>query len=320
LLQRRRIQQVFDDRRYDVIHFHNVSLFGPRILSIAPRLGSPVKIYTAHEHWLVCPTHVLWKFGQRPCEAPECLRCTIRAKRPPQWWRYTGLLSRCAADVDLFLSPSRFTAQLHAERGFARSFEVLPLFVDIDDSEDTTAKRPHPAPYFVYVGRLEPYKGVDRLIRAVLARPEVDLLIVGAGSEEARLRAMANRHPRIQFVGAQPPELVGGYLRHAIACCIPSLTYEVFGNVAIESLGRGTPVIAHDLGGLTEIIGESGGGILYRSDQELIDALRLLASDRRLRDAMGERGRDAYCKRWSREVHLRDYLALIEQVRTRKGK
>jgi hypothetical protein len=69
-----------------------------------------VKLYTSHEHWLICPTHVLWKFNQAACEKPECLRCTLHAKRPPQLWRYTGLLERMARDVDQFVSPSRFTA------------------------------------------------------------------------------------------------------------------------------------------------------------------------------------------------------------------
>jgi len=75
-----------------------------------------VKMYTTHEHWLICPMHVLWKFNSRPCEKPECLRCTLIGKRPPQVWRYTGLLKRAARHVDQFVSPSRFTAGMHAER------------------------------------------------------------------------------------------------------------------------------------------------------------------------------------------------------------
>ena len=53
--------------------------------------GDAVKLYMAHEHWLVCPTHVLWRHGRELCTGRECLRCTLRYQRPPQLWRYTGL-------------------------------------------------------------------------------------------------------------------------------------------------------------------------------------------------------------------------------------
>ena len=54
----RRIRQIFRENEYDVIHFHNISLAGgPGVLSH----GNGIKLYSAHEHWLVCPTHVLWR-------------------------------------------------------------------------------------------------------------------------------------------------------------------------------------------------------------------------------------------------------------------
>src|SRR6185436_6170417 len=111
------IRRLLASKPYDVIHFHNISLLGPGVLKV--QSSSPaVKMYTTHEHWLICPMHVLWKFNSRPCEKPECLRCTLIGKRPPQVWRYTGLLKRAARHVDQFVSPSRFTAGMHAERGF----------------------------------------------------------------------------------------------------------------------------------------------------------------------------------------------------------
>jgi len=83
-LKARSLAHVLQSRRFDVIHFHNISLLGPGILSLKPKLGETVKVYTTHEHWLVCPTHVLWKFNQEPCTQPECLRCTLQSRRPPR--------------------------------------------------------------------------------------------------------------------------------------------------------------------------------------------------------------------------------------------
>jgi glycosyltransferase involved in cell wall biosynthesis len=317
--QQSEILSVLNHRAYDVIHFHNISLFGPGILTLNPHRSRPLKIYTTHEHWLVCPMHVLWKFNERACESPECLACTLQAKRPPQVWRYTGLLERATSDVDLFLAPSRFAAEKHRERGFGRPFTVLPLFVDQDADEMPAAASPHPRPYVLYVGRLERLKGVETLLPAVAAGPDVDLLIVGAGVDEARLKAMAGSNPRVRFLGAVAPELLGPLYRHALASCIPSLTYEVFPTVAIESLARKTPIIARDLGGLTEIVRESGGGILYRDQAELAAALERIAGDAEARRAMGECGYRMVCERWSKRAHLQSYLGLIHAA-ARNGK
>ena len=309
------IQSILAGGRYDVIHFHNVSLFGPGVLSLEPPGRRPLKVYTTHEHWLICPTHVLWKYNSRPCERPECLTCVVRAGRPPQLWRYTGALGRAAASVDLFLAPSQFTAEMHARRGFGGRFDVLPLFVDVDADDWRRAPRPHERPYYLFVGRLERLKGADTLVRAMAAVPEVDLLIAGSGSEEDRLKTMASSlTSRVRFLGDVPQRDLGPLYGHALACCIPSLTFEVFPTVAIESMARGTPVIAHDLGGLTEIVEQSGGGVLYRTDEELIDALRRVAGEPSLRASLGERGRRAAASLWSKQAHLTRYFTLLDRA------
>ena len=65
--------------RPDVVHFHNLSLIGGPGLLELPAPGA-VKLMTAHEHWLVCPLHVLWKYDGSVCETPECVRCCLQAR------------------------------------------------------------------------------------------------------------------------------------------------------------------------------------------------------------------------------------------------
>lgn len=59
------IKNSLDNGQYDVIHYHNMSLIGISALSYGS--SSAVKLYTTHEHWLVCPMHVLWKFDREIC-------------------------------------------------------------------------------------------------------------------------------------------------------------------------------------------------------------------------------------------------------------
>ena len=124
-----------------------------------------LRLYTLHEHWLVCPMHVLWKFNRRACEKPSCLRCTLMGKRPPQLWRYNGMLKRTSEYVDQFVSPSRFTAHMHAERGFPQPVAHLPYFLERADQDwQNPGPRPQEKPYFLFVGRLEIIKGLQTLI------------------------------------------------------------------------------------------------------------------------------------------------------------
>lgn len=315
----RQIQEVMNRKRYDVIHYHNTSLLGPEILTFESPGSDAIKLYTTHEHWLICPTHVLWKFGNRPCEKPECFRCTIQAKRPPQLWRYTNYLEKTVTHVDQFVSPSRFTAKMHAERGFPIPVAHLPYFIDPADSDwRRPRERPHPRPYFLFVGRLEKIKGLHTLIEQWQNVNDYDLLVAGAGVEEEFLRRQAANNPRIRFLGPQPQHNLGNLYYHAIACIVPSLTYETFGIIIIEAFARKTPVIVRELGALPEVVRESGGGFVYDSDDQLVQAIHSLGRSEELRNELGSKGYDAFLNKWSRDAHLKMYFGFLLKTAKKK--
>lgn len=319
MLKQRAVQEVLSSRSYDVLHFHNISLLGASVLTVEPDSSRVVKIYTTHEHWLICPTHVLWKFNSRPCEKPECFRCTLLAKRPPQLWRYSRMLADCSKSVDQFVSPSRFTARMHAERGFSQPVAHLPYFIEpVDCDWQKPGPRPQEKPYFLFVGRLEKIKGLQTLVALWEKTNEYDLLVVGTGNDEKLLRAQASANPRIKFLGALAHRELGPLYFHALACLVPSITYETFGIVMIEAFARKTPVIARDLGALPEIVHDSGGGIVYRNDEELITAMRLIATSPALRFELGEKGYRAFVQLWSKEAHLRLYFDFLQEAAIRK--
>lgn len=319
LLKQKPIRQVLDSKPYDVIHFHNTSLLGPEVLTLNPRQGRPVKIYTTHEHWLICPMHVLWKFNSRPCEKPECLRCTVMGKRPPQFWRYTNMLASASRHVDQFVSPSRFTAKMHADRGFTRPVDHLPYFIDPADYDWMSPRpRPHSNPYFLFVGRLEAIKGLQTLIKFWPRVRGADLLVAGTGNNEAELRSQAATNPAIKFLGAVSQHELGPLYYHAVATIIPSLTYETFGMIIIESFARKTPVIVRNLGALPEIVNDGGGGFVYSNDDELLEAVGELTGSPALRSELGEKGYQAFVRSWSTEAHLELYFDYLRRAAIKK--
>jgi glycosyltransferase involved in cell wall biosynthesis len=322
LMHGARIREILARGRFDVVHFHNISLVGgPGILGYGP--ASAVKLYMAHEHWLVCPTHVLWRHNRERCDERQCLRCVVRHKRPPQLWRYTGLLEREAANVDVFYSPSRFSAEKHKQFGFERELEVIPYFLpDLDsaaEQPEPLASRPSERDFFLFVGRLEKIKGLQEVIPLFNGDLGDELWIVGAGDYETELRALAAGRPRVRFLGARSPEQLRSLYAQALAVVVPSVCYETFGIILLEAFREGTPVVARRLGPFTEIVEGSGGGLLFETEDELKHALAVLASDPSLRRELGATGHRALLAHWTESVVLKKYFEVIRRVAEKKN-
>ena len=88
--------------------------------------------------------------------------------------------------------------------------------------------------------------------------------------------------------------------------------------ILIEAFARKTPVIVRDLGALPEIVHDSGGGFVYRTEEELLAALSRMATTPALRQELGEQGYRAFGQWWSREAHLERYFDCLRQATTKK--
>jgi glycosyltransferase involved in cell wall biosynthesis len=311
----RRIRRVLDDGRYDVINFHNVSLVGgPGVLA----LGEGVKLYTAHEHWLVCPTHVLWRHRREPCVGRQCLRCQLRYRRPPQLWRSTGLLERRLRHVDALIALSEFSRDKHREFGLRRPMEVVPGFLPAADLD--AGPSPHDRPYFLFVGRLTSIKGLADVLPLFRQGTAADLLVVGSGEDEPALRASARGATAIRFVGQLPPEALGTYYRHAIALIAPSVGYETFGSVVIEAFRAGTPVIARRLGSFPELVTTAAAGELFTTPADLAASVARLQQDAGYRGRLAQSATAAFARHWSEDAVLPRYFGVIRRAAEAGGR
>jgi glycosyltransferase involved in cell wall biosynthesis len=309
-----RIQQILQ-KGFDVIHYHNISLVGgPKILQYGPG----IKLYTMHEYWLVCPTHVLFKYNRSACTQPHCFACSLTYKRPPQWWRHLRLLQTAVKYVDAFIAPSRFCKDMHLRKGLNAPIVHLPYFAPLMEPGSPAPEQlpghTREKPYFLFVGRLEKLKGLQTLIPLFRHYHKAELLIAGTGSYEGRLKRLAKNSANIRFLGyISNPQLQALYER-AVAVVVPSLCFETFSQVIIEAFSQHTPAIVTNLGGMPEMIQESGGGFVYNTDAELLAAMDQLLADPSRRRDMGVRGYEAYQRNWTAKAHLQGYLALIHQV------
>jgi glycosyltransferase involved in cell wall biosynthesis len=315
LLKRTRIRKILE-QGFDVLHYHNISLVGgPGIL----HCGRGIKLYTMHEHWLLCPTHTLFRFNREVCTKPRCLACSLIYRRPPQWWRYTGLLRRSLKEVDAFLALNRHTASKHLELG-ALPLTVLPPFIPTADSGASAGSGDQSLRenFFLFVGRLEKLKGLQTLIPFFRKHRQFELRVVGTGDFEARLRHLAGDSQNIRFLGYQAEAELTSLYRRALGLIVPSICLEMAPQVILEAFREGTPAIVRKLGGMPELVEESGGGLVYSSDGELKQALDRLSSNSEYREEMGRRGNDTILNKWTAQAHLAGYLELIRNLQAKR--
>jgi len=301
---------------FDVVHFHNISLIGgPAILKLSK---AQVTLYTLHEHWLLCPTHIFWKNKTQACDRPQCISCCLRSGIPPQLWRYTNLIKNSLAYVDRLLSPSQFTADKHHEAGLSNNIHVLPLFSTLA-AESPAEFLAGEKPRFVFVGRVTESKGVTEMLKTFSRMPQMELQIIGDGNLLKALKKEYIGYDNIKFFGAlSQSELIEQY-QNASALILPSLAPETFGLTVVEAFACATPAIVRVAGGNKELIEISGAGFVYRTDEELVKAVNRLAENINLRRELGQKARASYESLYTADIHMDNYLQHVAEVRKQKN-
>jgi D-inositol-3-phosphate glycosyltransferase len=186
----------------------------------------------------------------------------------------------------------------------------------------------------LFVGRIQPLKGIDTLIRALALlkkqSPEltenVCVCIIGGDPnpdsklEQAELRRLKTLEAELEIgdlvtmLGAKEQDTLVYYYAAAEMVVMPSL-YESFGMVALEAMACGTPVIATDVGGLSFNIEDGYNGYLVpgRNPQAMADKIALLLKYRVLRDQLAEQA-GAWVSRYSWTNIADELLEVFEQT------
>jgi glycosyltransferase involved in cell wall biosynthesis len=297
--------------RPDVVHVHNTWFsLSPSVIAGLNQAGYPV-VMTLHNYRLICANASLFRDG-RPCET--CIgshpwhgvihRCynesaltsipaaaTISYNRRQETW---------SRDVSLFFVLTSFGRDRFVAGGLpAERLRVKPHFVP---DPGLRTRPPSESRSILYAGRLVREKGLHTLLEAFADAPEkYRLLVAGDGSDLADLQRRAG--DRVHFLGMLNPHEVRALMLDARALVFPSLTYETFGLVLIEAMAAGLPVVASDLGGSPDIVGQAAGIMASPGDVDSWrDALRRL--DGPTVDALGVAARTRWAKLFSPQAAL----------------
>jgi glycosyltransferase involved in cell wall biosynthesis len=230
-----------------------------------PRRGSAPLVVTVQDA-------VPWTF-------PETL-----TPRGVTWHR--AMVERAAREADLVVVTTQATADELAKHVPLRDVLVVGLgrssVLDLPpDAEERAARLQLPERFVLTVATLEPRKGLRELAAAMGAFPDVPLLCVGqAGWGDVALPA------GVRLLGRVPDADLAVLLDRATLLAVPSYD-EGFGLPLLEGMAAGTPVLTSDAPALVEV---AGGAALSVPLPQLVDGLRQLLDDSRLRDRLREAG------------------------------
>ena len=313
---------------YDLVHAH-YWLSGAAARSLRSAWGAP----------FVQMFHTLGHMKNRVAETPEEHESDLRVRVE------TELLEQADRIIAATLAEQAQLQWLY--RSDLSRVTVIPPGVDL------TMFRPRPAApakaalglepedqLLLFVGRIEPLKGLATLLRAVAllrARGVCDfnrmrLAVIGGDSDEAEaaittemghvraLREELGIADLVTFLGKRDQDALPDYYAAATAVIMPS-HYESFGMVALEAMACGTPVIASEVGGLAFLVrdGETGFHVPDRDPDALADRICNLLIDPVLRKGLGERAA-RYAQSYAWPLIADQIVSLYEEVLTQRGR
>jgi glycosyltransferase involved in cell wall biosynthesis len=165
--------------------------------------------------------------------------------------------------------------------------------------EESLPPRAPADPYVLFLGRISWEKGIDRLVSALPSMPGIRLVIAGQGDATLRegLERAARENgtaDRVEFAGSVEGAFKSRLLRGALALVLPSHS-ESFGNVVLEAMAAGCPVVVTPEVGASEVVRQYDCGLVADGNPgALAIAIRTLADDPGRRAAMANRGRQAF--------------------------
>lgn len=260
------------EQTHDLVHVQNFfPLLSPSVYYAAKAERVPV-VQTLHNYRLLCPNALFFRDGH-VCE--DCLGKLI------PWpgvfhacYRESRTASAAAAVmltthrtmrtwtrmVDVYIALTQFARQKFIQGGIpAEKIVVKPNFVhsDLGCGEGRGG-------YALFVGRLSIEKGLDTMLAAWdRLGGQVPLKIVGDGPLESQVVEAVKKLDCVEWLGRRSMEEVYALMGEAMFLIFPSKWYETFGRVVVEAFAKGTPVIAANIGAISELIEHGRTGLLF---------------------------------------------------------
>ena len=322
---KRRIGELLDREKPDVVHFHNISRqLSPSVIDAVKRRRIPM-VQTLHDLFLVCPAHSFYVDGA-PCElckrgafwhaaARKCVDGSRASSLVGTFESYLQSWLGLYRKIDVMIAPSLFLRSKVEALGWpARKMVHLPYFVP--GGPDASARNQG---YVLFAGRTSREKGLGALLEAAELIRAVEFVIAGEGPELESFKHLARRQglANVRFTGYVKGDALERLLDGSMCVAVPSISYENLPLSILEAFAHGKPVVASDAGGIPELVRNGVTGYVFDTGVPvaLAEAIDRIASDERRRVEMGRRARDLVLRDYSPESHYKKLLSIYEGLR-----
>ncbi|MCC5647821.1 glycosyltransferase [Nostoc sp. CHAB 5824] len=283
-----RIRSQLTEFAPDIAHIHLfVGGLSSSILLELARAGIPI-LHTAHDYRLICPANAMLDTKGRLCERCKSgvWNCVVHKCAYGELGKslvVTGeALVRRALRVnnliDRYIFVSKFSRDKYAEfdAQFAQKGIIVPNFLAAPSGAIRTAPD---RSGFLYFGRLSHEKGLKNLLET-FAQTELPLTIVGDGPLADYVVDFSRRSSNIKSLGPKSYPELGELISSSRFCIVPSVWYENNPLAVIEAFALGTPVLASDIGGLSEMVRPQKNGDLFEfnSPEDMLKSITKAAS------------------------------------------
>lgn len=321
----REIQKIIREEQVDIVHVHNtLNLISPAVYYAAGKQKKPV-VQTIHNFRLLCPGATFYR-GGHICE--DCvkhgLQCAVKHKCYRGsfaqtlacvlnlcFHRMTGIYRKinyiCLTEFNkekLLLLPGLHSEQVYVKPNFTKQAQKNII---------ETAKREN---FFLYAGRLDPLKGIEKLLKTwiQMGQNAPKLIICGSGSLEqwCRQTIQENRLNMVEFRGQTKWEEVQKLMGKTRAMILPTQWYEGFPMTIVEAYSVGTPVIGPDMGNVGDLIEEGITGWKYPVNS--VEIIGQTISDAMSTPVDYHRIGELYKKRYSSELNYQQLVNIYRKA------
>lgn len=302
------IKKILEKEKPDVVHTHNLGGLSISAFNAVKSLNLPL-IHTCHDYHIICPYATLlcpfWR-GEL-CKYPK-VPCEI----------YRKVKRKIIHGPDIVTAPSQFVLDAHSKAGFFKESKKIapPLGIEIENINFNKKEKDNKEVNILYVGQLGKHKGIQILISAFKQiNKNAKLHIVGDGHDKEYFKDLASNDKRIIFYGKIPNEETQKFYKNADITVVPSIWYETFGIVVIESFKFGTPVVASRIGNYPELVKDGYNGFLF--EQGNIDELKkILENIIENPKQLEELSRNAFesVKKYSMDKHIEKLIEIYKQA------
>ncbi len=319
------IEAVNPDLIY-VLHYQNK--ISSSIFDAAKKNKIPV-IHRISDFGQICSNALFF----RPIQKDICERCltgskfnAIRYKCVHNSYLFTSIkaaslkfqeITGLTKKVQAFVVPSKFTLEKLSTFGFPQKKLIhIPSFFNFQSI--SKGLQISYEPFALYIGRIEPEKGLFTLIKS-FENTEYNLKIIGfsnSGFDEEMKVYLKDKKHQIEFLGKKEFDEIQIYISKCSFTIVPSEWYDNFPNTILESFALKKCVIATNIGSLKELVINNETGLLFKikDTSDLKNKIDCLFSNKSKCENFGQNAFDMLNKEYSAKEHYRKLLSLFENV------